>query len=142
VVIVQADQARALRNEKIFAGRRVKDVLRDLGGDLAWKIGADTGIGTETGFGGPCRRKPLQTPQFDWWRRAPLVNGPGLRNGFGHLIGGLRLCPRSPVPPLKRDDPVQIQALVVLFTRVFVLARPKPTPGKPPGPARTPESIP
>jgi hypothetical protein len=53
VVIVQADQARALRNEKIFAGRRVKDVLRDLGGDLAWKIGADTGIGTETGFEDP-----------------------------------------------------------------------------------------
>ena len=43
LAIVEADQPRALRNEKILPGRRVVDVLRDLGGDLARKIGADTG---------------------------------------------------------------------------------------------------
>ena len=46
------------------------------------------------------RRKPLQTLRFDQRRRPPLVNRPRLRNSFGRLSGGVRLCAHSPLGPL------------------------------------------
>src|SRR5260370_30877389 len=41
VAVVGADKLRALRDEEIFPGRAVVDVLGDVRGDLSGQIGAD-----------------------------------------------------------------------------------------------------
>ena len=43
LAVVLADEARALRDEEVRAGRAVIDILRHLRGDLAGQIGADAG---------------------------------------------------------------------------------------------------